>query len=268
VQEADRQWARGDRGWAVEFEEHPVGLDPLAQAVERLYETLQVERLPAVLSGCTLCFTEADEEALRLPPRQVTRDALAQFVGSPSDHYDEYSTVLRRLFPAVADALAAGELHVDAGLTLSRLQEAEWDAWPPAERAAVVDFLQALYVDVLTHRPPKPGEGLFAEELLSGVASATGTLTPWLDVWNSLDHHRTAAHLVSVVNMQGEELLDPDADLYGWWPEGAAVPLRRWLCQDWIEQELLRLGRENPNAQVASATAIVRQLRQREAAHG
>jgi hypothetical protein len=119
---------------------------------------------------------------------EVKPAALAQFIGHPADHYDDYQSLLRRLFSPVAAALAHDALHVDAGLALSRLNEAGWKSWDEQERAAVAQFLRHFLIDMLKQAPqPRGSGGMTAEEVLSGVCTATGSTQEWLDVWDGVE---------------------------------------------------------------------------------
>ncbi len=233
----------------------------LRRSVEALYTAFRPwPALPSVVAGCSYCFTAADEAALRVEPEDLTAAALAQFIGHPPDHYDAYQHLLRRFFAPVASALASDQLHVDAGLVLRRLAEAAWTAWPEHEQAAVRAYLRALLEDVLT-QPKPPQDGLTAEEVLSGAASATGTTREWLELIDSIISPWKADHLQSVALLHGDELLEgPDAQLVGWWPDDANAELARWFASGSGGRVLRERGatgqRHNDPAALALLTAL------------
>lgn len=211
-----------------------------------------VPLLPELVAGCTYCFSPQDELALRVEPQEVTASALAQFLWHPPDHYDAYSELLRRFFPPAAAALAHDLLHVDAGLVLHRLPEAGWTAWPQRAQTAVHAYLVALLTDVLV-QPPPAQEGLTAEEVLSGAASATGSTREWLGLWDSVVSPWKADHVQALALFHASELLQgPDVPLLGWWPEAANAELASWLLSNPVVT-VLRAGGTDEKRQATLA---------------
>lgn len=191
----------------------------LALALDRLDEVFRDVELPLNLEGCDYCWSDG-WDSLRLPINDVPYEDLVGFAMEGPDHWGAYTPMLQRLFPRIARLLANGELHVDAPWVFNHLEEAKWQEWQSEERAAVTEFLDAIFRKTLSEDPT---DGLDGGEMLEAVAAATGDVSFWLQVWDELPAERTGPHLESVRRRR------PNRGHPGWWPRGSDEQLETWL---------------------------------------
>jgi hypothetical protein len=201
------------------------------------------------------------------PVAEVSEDDLVSFAMEGPDHWDAYSTMLRRFFPRIARLLANGQLHVDAGWVLSHLADAEWTTWDQVEQGAVREYLDAIFRKILSEKPQGDLDG---QEILAGVSAATGDVEPWLEVWDSLPGTAKWSHVPALVRMRPRVHSDSDwlfpADGIrndGWWPAGAAAAIKAWLLRPKIEEEMFAFLEEDKDP-FADAIQKLEQMRASE----
>lgn len=181
--------------------------------------------------GCTYCYAQADLNALRGPASRVPEDLIPQVALEVPSHWGDFPALYRRMTPRIARSLAMGRLHVDPGLIASRLLEAGWRAWTPAEQEALEQVWDSWWRSVL-HEPPGPGptgSALETTGVLEVMSVSTGTLQPWLAIWAETRTETADQHLHDAVDWW---LIEGGiADLhFGFYGELSATPeLVQWL---------------------------------------
>jgi len=216
----------------------------LVAALDHLDEVFRGIKPPADPGGCDFCWPNGWDVLLG-PVAEVSEDDLVSFAMEGPDHWDAYSTMLRRFFPRIARLLADGQLHVDAGWVLSHLTDAEWTTWDQEEQRAVGEYLDAIFRKILSEKPQGDLDG---QEILGVVSAATGDVEPWLGVWDRLPGTAKWSHVPALVRMRPRVHSDADwlfpADGIrndGRWPAGAAAAIKAWLLRPKIEEELFAL---------------------------
>jgi len=138
-------------------------LTALAVSIEKLYDTFSGYRLRA-FSPCPTCYPEADvlriERQMRtVPLRELTLDELSHFYSDGMltwGDVDDFRHLLPRLMelfagyyldeaPVWSGDDRSLEMALDPDLAMLRFADGKWSGWPAAERAAVDEFLFALW---------------------------------------------------------------------------------------------------------------------------
>ena len=155
----------------------------LVEAVDRLYEVFSCE-VPTVIEGCPCCIdTRNTDVLLSIPLRELSGDQLWRYITGA------YLTVggdrdFRYLLPRIFELSSLEPFEVpDTEIVLDKLVRAGWQSWHPAERSAILKFVDAWYDYALeqdmSHRT---GDlvGDQAESLLCGLAYAEIDLGDYL----------------------------------------------------------------------------------------
>ncbi len=111
-------------------------------------------------------------------------------VGTVSD----FKWFLPRLLELCATKRSAAR---DLWLILGKLPLAEWSLWPETERAAVLEFLDCLWLDVL--QTEVRDAFLSAQEFLVAFAEFESDLERWLGLWLSVDEVGARSHLADFI---------------------------------------------------------------------
>ena len=132
-------------------------MDNLATEADHLYETFARYPLKPRIDGCPHCELEAAESALH---RTTLRDLGWEELGvypfkamTTFGDLDDYKHFLPRILELYA--IDGGAARYDVSVLLGKLQYAEWESWPAAERVAVRAFLRA-WRDLLRSRAEVP----------------------------------------------------------------------------------------------------------------
>jgi hypothetical protein len=147
-----------------------------------------------------------------------------------SSDWDDHAAVLRRILPQLTYSLVKGWIEPisdmsEVGRSLAR---GEWQRWPVEQAAAVRGFLHAWWAHSLT----TPDIAVPAYEVLMLCTEASGTLTPWLDVWESLTDPVADRRLAEIVARWGPDLLDDHFPWDTWNDEQARrAELTAWLVR-------------------------------------
>lgn len=155
-------------------------------------------------SNCECHWGTPEELAiLKVPDVELDADLLGRTWQAPD--WDDHAAVLRRILPQLAVALVNGKVETyfgpdDAGHSFAR---GKWQEWPPAQAAAVREFLEAWWAHSLTD----PDQVVPAEDVISLCVEASGTLDPWLETWRALAHPVADACLAEAVSHWADDLL-------------------------------------------------------------
>ena len=169
---------------------------PLDEAIAALYSTFARYRADD-LSCCDF----PDDLPLNLHLRsarleQLTPDDLARYGRKAMTTWgttNNFKYFLPRLFELLA---RDGELgHCDPEVLLDKLAYGHWQTWPATERAAVENYLHALWRHL---RQTYPYE-LSADSFLCGLGACVDNLRPWLTEWEHDATLPSALHLADLV---------------------------------------------------------------------
>lgn len=180
---------------------------------------------PFTVGGCTACYGQADLDALSGPVDRVPEDLIPHVAAEVPDHWDDFPALYRRMTPRIVRLLATGRLHVDHGLIASRLLDAGWRDWVPAEREALEKVWHAWWRSALHEYPGTDP----VTSVLETISVSTGTLAPWLGIWAETRTENADKHLRDAAQ---DWLIEGDlADLYlGFYNELHATPeLVPWI---------------------------------------
>lgn len=178
-------------------------------------------------TNCTCHWGDAEELALlKTPDVELGPDLLRRTWRAPD--WRDHAAVLRRILPQFAFALAGGRIESWCGAEeIGRcLARGRWQDWPAEQAASVGEFLRAWWACSLVDPDPiRP-----AHELLVLNVEATGTLDPWLDVWQALDHPVADRHLAEAVAAWEYDLLGDQLPWSAWErEEELRAGLTAWL---------------------------------------
>ncbi|MFF5972354.1 hypothetical protein ACFY7C_12630 [Streptomyces sp. NPDC012769] len=178
---------------------------------------------------CACHWGSAQELARLKVPDVVLSPGLLRRTWSAPD-WGDHGAVLRRVLPQWARALVDGGESVrgldEAGRSLAR---GGWRRWPVEQAAAVGEFLDAWWAWSLV----TPDPGVPVHELLVLCCEASGTLGPWLAVWESLDEDAADRHLASALAHWQFDLLRDELPWEPWDRDAVALrtELAAWLVR-------------------------------------
>ncbi|MBC9715398.1 hypothetical protein H9Y04_22880 [Streptomyces sp. TRM66268-LWL] len=141
-------------------------------------------------------------------------DALAR---EGFDHFDDFAASVRRLLPDLTRQLAAGVSGAAGGFGgVQVVGHTDWSLAPDDERAAVLGFFEAWWLDTL--RSPQPLYSV--DDVFQTCATATRTVTPYLAAWVAEAPGGTAdVHLCAFLDLQHLDLINEDERMIGWWTD-------------------------------------------------
>ncbi|MFD9048712.1 hypothetical protein [Streptomyces zaomyceticus] len=169
------------------------------------------------------CHWGSEEELARLKSPDTELDpGLLHRTWTAPDWRDK-GAVLRRILPQFSGSLVRGRVEALSGMEeVGRVFAwADWRQWPADQSAAVEEFLHAWWAYSLVETDP----AVPVHQLLVLCTEASGTLDPWLAVWETLDHPAAHGHLAEAAGQWDHELL---ADELPW--------------RTWHDEDLLRSG--------------------------
>jgi hypothetical protein len=202
-----------------------------------MYETFAPVPRPVKIEYCPCCFTPAEEQALLTPAplRRLPAGALEPYashammtVGGPAD--------FRYFLPRLLEVgCARGFAWPDLEVLLGHLRRAEWLRWAGEERAAVRDFLHALWSQTLAERPGAAE----SDTVLCAIGNAEDDLTPYLEEWrNRLAEPAAATQLHHLLSMGRRTRRGTTWLANAFWQERAAQAgqVLAWLTGDDLRQ--------------------------------
>ncbi|MEV4938569.1 hypothetical protein [Streptomyces zaomyceticus] len=172
--------------------------------------------------------SEEELERLKSPDTELDPDLLHRTWTAPD--WRDNGAVLRRILPQFSGELVRGRVQPMFGMEeVGRLFAwGAWQQWPAHQSAVVEEFLHAWWACGLVETDP----AVPVHELLVLCTEASGTLDPWLAVWEKLDHPAAHRHLAEAVDEWDYDLL---ADELPWrtWHDEDEDRLRAGLS-DWL----------------------------------
>ncbi|MEU3559445.1 hypothetical protein [Kitasatospora sp. NPDC006786] len=179
--------------------------------------------------NCECHWGSAEELALlKVPGVRLDPDLLRRTWQAPD--WSDHGSVLRRVLPqlarAVVDSRSESSRYQDEiGLSLAR---GRWQEWPREQAAAVREFLHAFWA----HSLVTPDPLAYARGTLVLCVEASGELSPWLDVWEALEHPTADRNLAEAVDAWDYDLLVDQLPWSTWHDKDAMVAvLTAWLTR-------------------------------------
>ncbi|MER5888694.1 hypothetical protein ABT160_33120 [Streptomyces sp. NPDC001941] len=154
--------------------------------------------------NCVCHWGSAEELALlKVPDVPLDPDLLRRTWRAVD--WDDHAAVLRRVLPQFARSLVDGRgaRDVDPAEAGRSFARGRWREWPRRQAAAVDAFLRAWWTWVLGD----PAPAVPAHDVLVVCAEASGTLAPWLGIWNGRTGHPADRHLARAVGQWEYDLL-------------------------------------------------------------
>ncbi|MFF2744078.1 hypothetical protein ACFVVA_00895 [Kitasatospora sp. NPDC058048] len=179
--------------------------------------------------NCECHWGSAEELALlKVPGVRLDPDLLRRSWQAPD--WSDHGSVLRRVLPqlacAVVDSRSESFRYQDEiGLSLAR---GRWQEWPREQAAAVREFLHAFWAYSLVTSDPLAN----VHGTLVLCVEASGELSPWLDVWEALEHPAADRNLAEAVDAWDYDLLVDQLPWSTWHDKDAMVAvLTAWLTR-------------------------------------
>lgn len=155
----------------------------LTEAIQHLYDVFARYEPSTLDESCACCITRAEVEPLRSKGlRESTADDLSYYsfkamttIGTVRD----YKYFLPRLCELIATAPFPKNVEI---VLAGKLEYAGFANWPPDERAAVEQYLHALWDDLLHHWPYHEQ----ADVVLCCITRVLGSPARPLEVWSAL----------------------------------------------------------------------------------
>jgi hypothetical protein len=150
----------------------------LQNAIEQVYAEFRGPK-PSKIEGCPCC-TDPKELCMLLSKglRDLTYEELrdygmSAFLTMGAERDFEY------LLPRLLETAAVEDPFPSLEILLGKLTLAGWQTWPHRRRAAVVQFFDAWFTELLNAEPPHGG---WIDDLLCGIGAAELPLRPYLDM--------------------------------------------------------------------------------------
>lgn len=164
----------------------------LAQAIQHLYDAFARYEPSALDRSCACCVSRDDIENLRSRGlRELTANHLSYYsfkaittIGTVSDW--------KYFLPRICELIATVPFPKDVETVLAgKLEHANFADWPPHERAAVEQYLHALWDDLLHTWPYHE----HADVVLCCITRVLGSPAAALDAWSALLPTQRSARL-------------------------------------------------------------------------
>ncbi|MEU9165303.1 hypothetical protein AB0D29_34125 [Streptomyces sp. NPDC048424] len=176
----------------------------LDRALDHLDVTFRGMTARADETQCDCHWGSPEELALlKVPGTDLDPDLLHRAWRAPD--WSDHAAVLRRVLPQFARELTGGlgAYAYDIDNVGDSFHRADWQQWPAPQSAAVREFLHAWWAHtLLTPDPAVP-----AHALLPLCSQASGTLGPWLAVWEATEGAVPDHHLARTLDAWTGELL-------------------------------------------------------------
>ncbi|MDX3747956.1 hypothetical protein [Streptomyces sp. AK08-02] len=202
----------------------------LDRALDSLAVTFRGATARADEAQCVCHWGDPEELALlKVPDVELDPDLLYRTWHAYD--WDDHGAVLRRVLPQFARALTGGHVEPYLMEEVGRsFGMGKWNRWPVRQSAVVWEFLHAWWAHSLTD--PDPVAPVY--ELLAVCAEASGVLSPWLTVWESLDHPVADRHLATAAAQWEYELLGDELPWKNWWREDDDADEMRTELTTWL----------------------------------
>ncbi|MFJ9846466.1 hypothetical protein ACIRYZ_39730 [Kitasatospora sp. NPDC101155] len=179
--------------------------------------------------NCECHWGSAEELALlKVPGVRLDPDLLRRAWWAPD--WTDHGAVLRRILPQLAGALVDSRSQSfryrdEIGVSLAR---GHWQEWPREQAAAVREFLHAFWARTLV--TPDPAASVHRTLVL--CVEASGELSPWLDVWEALEHPMADRNLAEAVDTWDYDLLADELPWSTWHDKDEQLAvLTAWLTR-------------------------------------
>ncbi|MCP3803829.1 hypothetical protein NLX83_31625 [Allokutzneria sp. A3M-2-11 16] len=160
----------------------------LAAALERVGHAFASYPRRAVLDGCPHCAGET-------PVDEHDLFSLSIRLGNTVGDRDDVKSLLPVLFRSLVEAD-----DLDPGIVLGKLAHEEWRTWPPAEQQAVDQYLDAVWLALLSDFPSRTGVFGGAADFLDAVAHTGEGIERFLTAWDATGGVAADRQLASLVN--------------------------------------------------------------------
>jgi hypothetical protein len=171
----------------------------LREAIEGLYQTFAGYPLRENTDACPCCHSPEDEKSLhrkelrKLGPEELEKyamDALLVWGG-----VDDYKHFLPRIFELTTECETS---FLQPPMVFNKLYHGEWWGWPENEQHSVERFLNALWRGIIDG-PGHEFYGSEIEEWICGIAQAVPDLSPFLNLWLTLDTENSSLNLARFI---------------------------------------------------------------------
>jgi hypothetical protein len=154
-------------------------------ALQALYLEFAVHPFRSGMPCCIPhCMDQAELDVLgQKPLREITAEELRPFAAnllSTCGEVEDFKFALPRLFECSSQYLFA---YPDPELMFGHLHQAEWRSWPPGERRAVEDFLNAWWKLELQRTADKHEDAWHLEECFASLCCTGLNPHGWLVLW-------------------------------------------------------------------------------------
>ncbi|MFF4162894.1 hypothetical protein [Streptomyces sp. NPDC001741] len=179
-------------------------------------------------NNCECHWGSAEDLALLKTPDVELDPDLLRRAWQATDWRD-HGAVLRRVLPPFATALVEGEVDplFDMGDAGQSFERGRWQGWPAGQAGSVREFLHAWWADSLV----TPDPAVPAYEVFALCAEASGTVAPWLSVWERTTHPTADRRLAEAVKQWEYDLLGDELPWFAWENDEKRIgELSTWLA--------------------------------------
>ena len=177
----------------------------LAKAIEALYHVFGRYPLVQHVEGCSCCVSASDEDRLHIKSlRNITADELHRYAFKAMTTWgttEDFKHFLPRLFELVTAEESITD-EIDAEVLFGKLTYAKWLRWPLQEQKAVKDYLDALWLFLLS----LPPDVVTLDGFVCAYGQAVDDLAPYLEVWANTTTAFSPRHYFDFLDWNKTEL--------------------------------------------------------------
>lgn len=216
----------------------------LDETLQQLYHVFSRYPLAAQVEGCAHCVFDEDHALIHSAPlRHLTKEALEKYSFKAMSTWGT-SQDFRHFLPRIFELQARDTMWpTDVELAFGKLAYGKWKDWPPEEQAAIRQYFEALWKDVLGNRSiSEESSDMEAVHYLGGIGYSGENLEPYLTIWTEADLKYKKDHFLAAVDWFGETLQGAKRLAGGYWePEPSAI-VQAWFARQetWLAFGLTR----------------------------
>ena len=177
----------------------------LAEAIDSLYHVFSAYPLAEHVEGCPCGVSASDESEIHSKSlRNITAAEAHRYAFKAMTTWgttEDFKHFLPRLFELVTVEESITD-EIDAEVLFGKLTYAKWQQWPLQEQKAVKDYLDALWLFLLSRSP----EAVTLDSFMCAYGQAMADLAPYLEVWENTRTVFSLGHYFDFLDWNEAEL--------------------------------------------------------------
>jgi len=228
----------------------------LEHAIENLYKVFSRYRKPRVIEVCP-CGCTREHVIAGLLDVPLTNLSLRDLMLYSADAMTTVGTEVdfKYFLPRMLHLITIEEYGYDVDFLFGKLRYARWHTWPEDERAAVREYLRALWFQTLDQYPLvlRTPSLTYVGDLVSGIGSTGEDLSWYLAQWEESDSPASTWNLAELVLEVANDLKEYGQVKFAFWDK---LPQQVEQLSIWLKRPAVL--RRLRNADLAAVTESLR----------